>query len=279
MKKRGFCVSIDVERDYRLDNQLTVRGIVEGLPSFLELLKSHGVPFDLMISGEVIEWLPESVVANLDADTCIGCHGLHHAPGYLNRLPTQALLDELRYATARIERVLGRRPRFFRAPNFSADGRTIRELESLGYVGDSSVLPGRYVRKWKVIRLIDHRGVGESPYVADRDDFPAEGVSTILEVPVAPNRVVPGGPLGLGFLHSHGPDAVLQGLSRLEGPYAVFLAHSWEMVSWHQDDPVAAWVPRASTANRVPMERLLAGLENWEKVNLERIAAREREVN
>lgn len=275
MTHRAFCISIDVERDYRSDGAFTTRGIDEGLPRFVELLHSRGVPFDLMVSGEVADRLPSSLIAGTGSSVALGCHGFRHDLGYLNRVPSPTLEEDLRLATERVKHRFGRQPCHFRAPNFSADGRTIRLLEGLGYATDSSVLPGRWVRRWRLISLVDHRNVGEDPYVPDRLAFPAPGQSTLLEVPVAPNRLLPGGPLGLGYLHSHGPESVVAGLSLLKGPYAVFLAHSWEMVDWRDTDPVAPWVPRACSADLQPMERLLDALAACEFLNMDRINSRE----
>jgi len=49
-----ICISIDVERDYRLDRRVTVRGIAEGLPVYLDALHSLEIPHDLFVSGEVV---------------------------------------------------------------------------------------------------------------------------------------------------------------------------------------------------------------------------------
>ncbi len=270
-----FCVSIDVERDYRLDGRLSSRGLDEGLPPFLDVLRSHRVPFDLMISGEVLPMLPQRALA-LGPDVALGCHGFSHVPGYLNRMQPARQEQDLKMATDAIGKTFGRSPRLFRAPNFSADARTIQMLNLLGYDVDSSVLPGRVVRRWRILTLVDHRGAPHDPYATDSSHFPKPGGRSILEVPVTPNPILPGGPLGLGFLHSHGVPSFLQGLHEVRCRCVVFLAHSWEMVRWTAEDPVAPWVRSASTPDTRPFEELLSAVDDYELMNLANVNMRER---
>ena len=272
---RGFCVSIDVERDYRLDGRLTTRGIADGLPSFVDVLRARGVPFDLMVSGEVAQSVPEDIIAGLGDRVALGCHGFSHRPGYLNRMSRTAQERDLRLGTEAVRSKFGRSPQCFRAPNFSANADTIRILQELDYRADSSVLPGRHVRRWRVLPLVDHRGVSEDPFTPDLNEFPRSGSSKILEVPVTPNRVLPGGPLGLGFLHSHGPEKFEEAISRVSGRYVVFLAHSWEMVSWDSSDRVAPWVRSAARSKPAGLENLVAMLEMYEFLNMDEIWQRE----
>lgn len=273
-----ICISIDVERDYRNDKRLTFRGIEEGLPMFLDKLRSLGLPHDLFVSGEVVDRLPRSVVVNGQGLRALGCHGLTHELGpasYLSRKARAVLESELRVATDLVEREFGQRPIHFRAPNFSTSGDTISVLETLGYRSDSSILPGRFVRRWKVVPLLDHRGANVGPYHPDRVSPIRKGDSSILEVPVTPNPLFEGSPLGLGFLHESGPETVLRTVKHVRAPYVIFLCHSWEMVSWGSDDPVAPWVRRAALRDTRPLEELISALDDFEIVNMDAIYARE----
>jgi len=277
MTSRTFCVSIDVERDYRKDGTLSTRGVEEGLPIFVDWLRSHGIPYDLMISGEIAERVPKEVLGQRPVDCALGCHGQTHFPGYLNRLDSTAQERELRRATDTIASTFGRVPRVFRAPNFSANGDTVRILTRLGYQVDSSVLPGRRVRKLRVKTIVDHRGVPEDPFFSDPVHYPREGGHSILEVPVTANPNAAGSPLGLGFLNFAGAAEFADALGRSKGRDVVFLAHTWEMVAWKEDAPIASWVRSVSKDPSVPFDGLVSLLEGWSFMNLEQIARRERE--
>ena len=272
---RTFCVSIDVERDYRTDGRLSTRGIEEGLATFVDLLRSHGVPHDLMISGEVAERVPRELSSQSAVDCTVGCHGQEHSPGYLNRLNSNAQEAELRNATRTIAARFGRDPRVFRAPNFSANSDTVRILSRLGYIADSSVLPGRRVRRWWLRTIVDHRRIPNDPFFSGPVHYPMPGGDSILEVPITPNPLEPGAPLGLGYLNYAGGARFEDALGRSVGNYVVFLAHTWEMVSWRKDDPVAPWVRSASKAPSAEFDALLSRLEGWSFTNLDGIVARE----
>src|SRR6266571_1707458 len=180
-----ICISIDVERDYRLDGAFTTRGIEDGLPPVVDLLRSRELPFDLFVSGEIADRLPATLAHRL---TAIGCHGLRHPRGhrsYLNRMTVVAQRRQISEATERVRTATGTTPIHFRAPNFSADARTISILEELGYRVDSSVLPGRYVKRMRVLPLLDHRGAPRSPYHPDSERISREGESSPADA-VAP---------------------------------------------------------------------------------------------
>jgi len=269
-----LCISIDVERDYRLDGRLTSRGIEDGLPVYLDFLRSHDVPHDLFVSAEVASQVPEGMFDAGRSLGALGCHGLTHEPGvrsYLNRKSSAVLERELRTATESIHARFGYLPAHFRAPNFSTSAETISVLDQLGYRSDSSVLPGRLVRRWRALPLLDHRSAPTDPYYPDPRSPVRQGASSILEVPITPNPFAAGSPLGLGFLHYSGTKAALQAIKRVRSRYVVFLAHSWEMVSWQDSDPVAPWVRRSSAASTKTFEDLLAQLGMIRYVNMDRI--------
>ena len=277
----SFCISVDVERDYRLDGRRTVRGIEEGLPVFLDLLRSRSIPFDLFVSGEIVPYLPSDLSKEGDVLVSLGCHGQTHSvgfDGYLGRKSASKLREEIRVSTGTIRTKFGRNPRYFRAPNFSITGEALRILESLGYSCDSSVLPGRRVLRWRFLPLLDHRGAPSDPYHPDSQSPTNHGGLAILEVPVTPNPTHPGSPLGMGFLHNSGPDAVLDAVSRVRSRHVVFLCHSWEMVAWGPSDPVAPWVRTASSSKTQGLEDLLDRLEHNRFLNMAGIVAREEKI-
>ena len=271
---RGLCISIDVERDYRLDGRLSIRGIEDGLPRFTDFLKSRDVPFDLFISGEIADRLPDGLPGT---QVAVGCHGMQHPRGrqsYLNRMSKAAQREEIAAATERVKSATGRTAIHFRAPNFSANATTIAILDELGYRIDSSVLPGRYVKRWRLLPLLDHRGAPQSPYHPDIQRIARKGASKILEVPVSPNLIMPGGPLGLGFVNASGVPDALRAASELASECIVLLAHSWEMVDWGPTDPVAPWVRKASSSHLDAFGHFLDHFPQSAFVNMDRILER-----
>jgi len=272
--RSGFCVSIDVERDYRKDSALTTRGVREGLPAFLDVLRSHGAPYDLMVSGEVVNAIPDEVVLERDR-LALGCHADSHQPGYLSRLNRVSQESSVRRASVSIAEKFGRTPVHFRAPNFSANGDTIRVLTSLGYRVDSSILPGRLVRRWRLLTLVDHRNLPSDPFFVDPESYPQPGHRSILEIPVTANPVETSGPLGLGYLNAEGLPKFLGALRKAENRYVVFLAHTWEMVDWDLGDGVAPWVRDASSSRHSSFDALLSSLDNRTLINLDGILGAE----
>ena len=273
-----ICISVDVERDYRLDGRLTTRGIEEGLPAYLDRLRSLGLPHDLYVSGEIVSLLPGNVPSLGGGKGALGCHGLRHEAGltsYLSRKPRSVVEREIQTATESLRSRFGRKPVHFRAPNFSTSSDTIAALAALGYRSDSSVLPGRHVRRWKTLTVLDHRGAPMDPYHPDSRSPLREGNSPILEVPITPNPFSGGSPLGLGFLHYSGPAQVLRAINKVRSRYVIFLAHSWEMVDWHASDSVADWVPRSSSASPRTLEQLLTTLGPERFVNMNQIVEAE----
>ena len=273
-----ICFSIDVERDYRLDGRLTTRGIDEGLPAYLDQLRSLEIPYDVFISGETVPMLPGSMLGLDPKTAALGCHGLRHEAGlssYLNRKPRAVIERELRTATDIIMSRFGHRPSHFRAPNFSTSAETLSVLEALEYRSDSSVLPGRHVRRWKAFSVLDHRGAPIDPYHPDNRAPLREGSSPILEVPVTPNPHARGSPLGLGFLHYSGLESVIPAIAATQSRYVIFLAHTWEMVGWQATDPVAGWVHRSSSASTRSIGELVTTLGAERFVNMDQIVERE----
>jgi len=274
-EKPEICISIDVERDYRVDRRVTVRGIAEGLPVYLDALQSLEIPYDLFVSGEIVGELSSEVFGG-DGLAALGSHGLTHEPGvrsYLNRKTRPVIEHELREATERIRSRFGSSPSHFRAPNFSTSAQTISVLERLGYRSDSSILPGRRVRRWRTLPVLDHRNAPLDPYHPDPLSILQEGSSSILEIPVTPNPFQAGSPLGLGFLHHAGLESFITAIANVKTRYVILLAHSWEMVSWRRQDPVEGWVPQASSSSPKSLRGLVEQFGGSKFVNMDRVVA------
>ena len=271
-------ISIDVERDYRLDGRITTRGVDEGLPVYFDLLRSHRIPCDLFVSGEVASEVASLGLSLNQSLVALGCHGFNHPAGpasYLSRKSDHVLKRELETATSIIRSRLDRMPSHFRAPNFSISPRALSVLDALGYECDSSILPDRYVRRWGILPILDHRGAPIDPYQPDPGCPTRAGSSRLLEVPLSPNPREPGSPLGLGSLNELGL-SIIPTIAQSRSRYLIFLCHTWEMVDWSMGDPVSPWVRAGSKSRPELLEAAIAELDGSRFANMDQIVEDER---
>jgi len=221
-----LCISIDVEDD--LPGVLATgmrKGIEEGLPNLLTVLDEFHIQGDFFFLAPIANENPDLVTRLLKAGHTIGNHGLDHRP--LCAKPIEKQLEDILDSTRILERLCATRPTIFRAPNFSASPSTIRVLEQAGYLTDSSVLPGRYLNRFRIFRVYDHRGASQEPYWPLGNDQ-GQGGNGVLEVPVTANPLQPGTPFRLGALNRFGITPLIGFLKATELDTVVFLAHPWE---------------------------------------------------
>lgn len=247
-------VSVDVEPDFALPNSHA--GLTSGIPRLLDVLASVSIPADFFALGEVVAQFPGIIRRIVEAGHTAGSHSNRHELLCLRPLHQQ--LAEIRASTQTISRLVGRPVSMFRAPNFSANGATVRALEELGILCDSSVLPGRVARRWRALSVYDHRSAPRRPYRPSRKDIDSPGESDVWEVPVTENPLQPGTPIGLGFLNSQGVDETVRAVEMAGGEYVAFLIHPWEAV----DMPVRSqrlprWLESACSADLDALIRFL----------------------
>lgn len=223
-----LCISVDVEGDLPgvLRDGL-MRGVEEGLPKLLSIFNQVHLKADFFFLAPIANENAELVARIAKAGHGIGNHGLDHRLLCAKSLEKQR--GEIMESTRILERVCASRPTMFRAPNFSANNHTVRILQGLGYSIDSSVLPGRYLNRFGILRVYDHRGAPQEPHRPLREGGGQEGLS-VLEVPVTENPLQPGTPIGLGALNRLGPTRLIQFLETTALDTVVFLAHPWEAI-------------------------------------------------
>jgi hypothetical protein len=150
----------------------------------------------------------------------------------------QEQLFELHRATTTFRKVLGFAPESFRAPNFSVNHDTVRALEQLEYKIDSSVLPGRVMRRWKLLTLYDFRRAPRYPYHPCYNDVAKGGNAKLIEFPLTENPMLKGAPLGVGFLNMCGTEATLDAIMCAQNTsYLTFLIHPYELVDLQEYYP------------------------------------------
>ncbi len=128
-------LGIDVEPDCPPYLATQYRGIEQGLPAVLELLRETGVPVTCFTTGEVAERYPDAIRAIVSGGHELGCHGHTHAR--FDRITDDDARREIEMASAAL-RGFGVPVTSFRAPNLQLPNRHFRLLESNGYRRDSS---------------------------------------------------------------------------------------------------------------------------------------------
>jgi len=265
--KHRVLVTADLEQDYGVASR-TYRGVEEGLPKLLALFERHGIVADFFVTADLCDAFPDRLKEVIRRGHTVGCHGESHGVAYYSAMPFAWQLESIRRATAAIDACVGVRPVGFRAPNFSANGGTIAALDRLGYEYDSSVLPGRIVRK-NGRTVLDFLAAPRDPYHPSRDNAAWSGDSRIWEFPVTENPLALGGPIGLGFVNAFGVDRTFEGLGPSVGTPSIFLIHPWEMIEPPPKGP--AWMRTGCTPDTTKLDAFLRRLsEDHEPTTMDR---------
>lgn len=144
-------LTIDVEQDVPPFLN-TWRGIERGLPLMLELLAEHGVQATFFVTGVAAEKFP-GLMAEISRRHEIACHGYDH-----ERFDTLAVEEQRRRiekATEILQKVTGRKPLGFRAPNFKVTMQTLAILERIGYIYDASKARYKYGPRRSCFKLVE----------------------------------------------------------------------------------------------------------------------------
>jgi peptidoglycan/xylan/chitin deacetylase (PgdA/CDA1 family) len=257
-------VTVDLERDYHAPPG-SFRGVTEAWPKLSDLFDRHAIRTHVFATSDLTVSHPEEL-RRIARGHELGCHGESHDVEYLSSKPYEWQLASIRRATEALERCTGVRPRAFRAPNFSANGDTIRALQELGYRCDSSVLPGRVVRKWGVLKLLDFLVAPRDPYRPSLEDPARPGDSFLWEIPVAENPLSLGGPIGLGYVHAYGVEKALEAVARSAADPCVILIHPWELLDPPPEGRGPAWMQRGCSSDPARLDEFLRRLRQEHEV-------------
>ncbi len=127
------CLTVDTEQDCPPFLN-TWRGVVEGLPVVLELLRAEDVPATFFVTGELARKFPDAVRAIVEAGHEVGCHGDTHRR--FDRMDARAAKAEIDDATETLRAACS--VTSFRAPNLQFPREHLALLEQQGYLLDSS---------------------------------------------------------------------------------------------------------------------------------------------
>jgi len=250
--------TIDIEPDISKYLRKSYLGITEGIPKILDQFDLFDIVANFFTTADVCLKYPEHVKQIIAHGHKIGCHSYDHSISYFGRESFKKQLNDLSKATETLEKTIGVHPTSFRAPNFSINGNTIRVLEKLGYTVDSSILPGRKVKKFKVLTLLDYTNVTMEIYNPSCSDARVHGESKITEVPLTENPLAKGSPLGLGFLNTYGFEKTKEALNNVNGDYVMFLIHPWEAVNLGSYYPnLKPWLHKACSGDITQLNKFL----------------------
>ena len=130
---RTVCFTVDAEPDCP-PYLWGWRGMEEGAPPLLDLLRDEGVPSTVFITGDAARRYPEAVRRVVDEGHELASHGMTHTPFPI--LPPEAAEREIRETSALLRAYAP--VTAFRAPNLRLPDRYLPVLEADGYRVDSS---------------------------------------------------------------------------------------------------------------------------------------------
>lgn len=204
MRNKYFFVTIDTERDCSPDwassSPLTFNSVLKGIPNLLQpLFNSFEITPTYLLGVEVLENKNcVNVIKNLNGLYELGTH-LHGEliepnkkyekyEGILTEdfscfYEEEEEFSKLKNITELFISKFGYEPKSFRAGRFGAGTSTIKSLEKLGYIVDTSVTPHI---SWKNKQgVVDFSKAPLHPYHPDTSlDIAKEGKSNIIEMPV-----------------------------------------------------------------------------------------------
>ncbi len=137
--------TIDAEQDCP-PFRSSFRGIEDGLPKLLEVLKQKNVLATFFVTGDVARRYPSTIQEIAEGGHEIGCHGDTHAR--FDHMSYGEAESEIQSATETLREfypVIS-----FRAPNLQLPKRYLRILAANGYLIDSS--EGRHKKPWLKVR-------------------------------------------------------------------------------------------------------------------------------
>jgi hypothetical protein len=200
-----FLITIDTECDASPDwsnaSPLSFKNILDGLPGVLQPLfnRYNAIPTYLLTTQVMQNADCVRTLKQLDGQYEFGTHlhgefclpGLkfenpagHRARDFSCQYDEKIEFSKLETITSLFTGCFGRRPLTYRGGRFGAGASTIRSLEKLGYVADTSVTPGL---KWNSDEMeIDYTRAPGQPYRPDAlHDIAKKGRSGIIEFPVS----------------------------------------------------------------------------------------------
>lgn len=141
-------------------------GVTRGLPRIRALLRGHGLAATFYVPGKTAATNAHAIRELFDEGHEIGHHGHRHLP--VHRLPAEEQRVEIEKGCEALERVVGARPRGYRAPAWEVTPETFRFVSDAGFSYDSSFMGDDR----PYLEEHDGRAILEFPVHWVLDDFP-----------------------------------------------------------------------------------------------------------
>lgn len=136
-------ISFDVERDPPAANrgETSFKG-VESIPGILDVLDRNGVRATFFVTGRVAKEYPATLAEIVSRGHEVGVHGGYNHEDRIKGLSTEEQLERIMMTADLIEKAAGKAPVGYRAPGHLIDISTMSALEEMGFLYDSSLVPG-----------------------------------------------------------------------------------------------------------------------------------------
>jgi hypothetical protein len=158
--------------------------IVPPTRALLDLFDRHRVSCTFFVLGEVAEWYPDLVTEIASRGHEVACHGMHHVD--MTVLGPERFARELDQAVTILNRLVGRPPCGYRAPNLVYEPWATRLLEDRGFVYDTTVCVSRPIGG----KYIGWADAPLHPYRPSYDAIGREGTARLVELPLPSFPVV-----------------------------------------------------------------------------------------
>lgn len=213
--------SVDVERDLHTNGN---DGVIRGIPRLLKLLEKHKIKATFFVTGEVLKENEKIIRLVAKKGHEIGIHGYSHKR--FDSLSEKEKDDEIRKSLEIYKGLFNKKPRGFRAPQHSADSKTIRLLNKYGFKYDSSVCAWNLM----LLRHLFKRNSNKSEILSSffGKIHPYKTLDILWEIP----RASPVLALG-GFELKVYPNYLIKTIFWLHGLFNIpvnFVMHSWDMI-------------------------------------------------
>jgi len=167
-------------------------GPTVAIPRILDTYRRLGLKQSFFIPGWCIETYPQAVEMILKDGHEIGCHGwIHENP--LDRSPAEQS-EDLDRCLDTFDRIVGQRPRGYRAPVYQVTNDTPRLIAEKGFAYDSSMMADDepYIMECEGRTLVEvppHWGIDDWPPFAHYEEIgymmpvrgPSEGLAPFFE--------------------------------------------------------------------------------------------------
>lgn len=213
-----------------------IPGSEKGLKGLLEISKEFELKPTLFVVGKFALSYPRILKEAVDDYKCeVGSHGWEHGlktdEDYRSTNYSQQK-KWIELSTQAIEKITGKRPFVFRAPNLWISETLLSVLEETDYLFDSSV-PARRFDFWRgQVNQLRYFCSPLNPYHPSSSHFGHKGESSILEVPPSACLI----PLNMSALRALGFKVLKQVVKQAEkrSSILVFYCHPSEFVNPNQ---------------------------------------------